>query len=626
MQSWAENEEQILPPSESDEVGAPRCSGHWGKIAAMGVLIGTVFCVSLAFMPPQSVAGVDLYHLASLSGVVGASNLDQKDDELGFPIYYSSGLQIQSGAKKWIIEFKGDEDTIANNKGKGVQAFGDKVVFKSENLHILIVKGSLIGLQLGLKNINSDEVSFAEEDTLLKAFDMNDTENKLLERNDRRLGTQENPPWGLDRIDQRDGPGDNGFKTDVKEGQGQGVHVYVMDTGIRTTHTDFGGRAIPTLETFRETRVICDPTDFNCAGDGHGHGTHCAGTVAGKKYGVAKKALVHAVQVCNARGGCPTGGLLIAWDWLVDHAKKPAVASMSLGYGGRILSHRNAIDILTQNGLTVVVAAGNENTDACDKSPAHVHTAVTVGATTKQDDRASFSNWGPCIDIFAPGKDVLSAWRGSDTESKTISGTSMACPHVAGAAALILGRSPNKTPQQITAELQQQATQGKVQDAKVNSPLNLLLFVGKGTKMRPIKWATHPEKCLDVSAGKNKPGTNIQLWDCVNEGEHDNMQFLLPESGNGPIRWAKHQTMCLDVQRGETHNGVNLQLWDCVDDGEHANMQFIVPAHQGHIKWAQHVKCIDVEGGGLALSTNIQMWDCIDGGQHANMQFIVDES
>lgn len=147
-----------------------------------------------------------------------------------------------------------------------------------------------------------------------------------------------------------------------------------------------------------------------------------------------------------------------------------------------------------------------------------------------------------------------------------------------------------------------------------------------GGTLRPlaIRWATHPDKCLDVSGGMNKDGTNVQLWDCVNDGEHENMQFLMPPSGTGRIHWAKHPTKCLDVSAGNTNNGANLQIWSCKNMDEHPNMRFLLPAEQGPIRWATHRnKCIDVAGGETRTGTNIQMWDCHDNGQHRNMQFTV---
>jgi len=139
-----------------------------------------------------------------------------------------------------------------------------------------------------------------------------------------------------------------------------------------------------------------------------------------------------------------------------------------------------------------------------------------------------------------------------------------------------------------------------------------------------IRWATHPDKCLDVKGGANKDGTNVQLWDCVNDGEHENMQFLMPPSGIGRIHWAKHPSMCLDVSAGNTNNGANLQIWSCESMDENPNMQFLLPSEQGPIRWATHRnKCIDVSGGQTVTGTNIQMWDCHDGGQHRNMQFTV---
>merc|ERR1719410_2099902 len=137
-----------------------------------------------------------------------------------------------------------------------------------------------------------------------------------------------------------------------------------------------------------------------------------------------------------------------------------------------------------------------------------------------------------------------------------------------------------------------------------------------------IRWATHPNKCLDVSGGENRDKTNIQLWDCTEDDVHENMQFLMPASGNGLIRWAKHPTKCLDVSGGSTSDGANLQIWSCIED--HPNMQFTLPAGEGPIRWSTHKeRCIDVSVGGTTKGTNIQMWNCVDGGQHRNMQFIV---
>jgi len=316
-------------------------------------------------------------------------------------------------------------------------------------------------------------VSFAEADSTVKLIpEIPEKENALVE-------SQTGLPWGLDRIDERTRDSQSSYTPSPKGGSG--VHVYVLDTGVRTTHSQFEGRAIPTLESYYNVRKTCGPTDTKCAADGHGHGTHCAGTVAGKDYGVAPKATIHAVAVLSPRGSGSTSGIIYAIDWVLSKGPKPAVISMSLGGSrGSGNSYQVAIDKATKGGITVVVAAGNENTDACRKQPAYVPSAVTVGSTTSSDSRSGFSNYGTCVDIFAPGSSVKSAGHRTDTASATMSGTSMACPHVAGAAALILGQNPTLSAYNVTSNLILKAT-SKVIRGIPSSPAspNKLLYVAE---------------------------------------------------------------------------------------------------------------------------------------------------
>mmetsp|Transcript_129566 Transcript_129566/g.361006 ORF Transcript_129566/g.361006 Transcript_129566/m.361006 type:complete len:683 (+) Transcript_129566:100-2148(+) len=298
----------------------------------------------------------------------------------------------------------------------------------------------------------------------------------------RRLARQrvDNNLWGIDRIDSRngrDGVYDNGNL------EGAGVHVYVLDTGIRTTHQDFGGRAIPTLDVTQGRVNVCNPRDTSCAMDRNGHGSHCAGTIAGRTFGVAKRATVHAVKVLGDRGSGSMAGILRGIDFVAARGQRPAVISMSLGGRGRSRLQANAVNKATAAGITVVVAAGNDGQsrvpDACQYSPAHVPAAITVGSITEfRDSRSAFSNIGSCVDLFAPGSRILSVGIGSDRSTATLSGTSMACPHVAGAAARLLGEDRRRTPQAITNLLVSGATQGKVRDVR-GSP-NKLLFTGSG--------------------------------------------------------------------------------------------------------------------------------------------------
>jgi subtilisin family serine protease len=278
---------------------------------------------------------------------------------------------------------------------------------------------------------------------------------------------QKNPPsWGLDRVDQAALPLDRSYTW--PESAGAGVTVYVIDTGIRISHKDFGGRA-----SYGWDFVGGDRT----ASDGNGHGTHVAGTIAGKRYGVAKNAKVVAVRVLDDAGGGTTAQVIAGIDWVTRHARKPAVANVSLG------GYRNAqLDAAVRNsiasGVTYTVAAGNDGLPAGLYSPAAVKEAITVGATDKQDARAGFSNFGPVLDVFAPGVSITSASYASDTGKATYSGTSMASPHAAGVAALYLADHPKAWPAQVSKALVAQAVSGKVSGRGLGSPNKLLQVPG----------------------------------------------------------------------------------------------------------------------------------------------------
>lgn len=285
---------------------------------------------------------------------------------------------------------------------------------------------------------------------------------------------QSQVPWGLRRVRARSLSSMPSSDPGPATG-GAGVNVYVMDTGIRTTHSDFTGRAKSAVAVggflgLSLTECNGDPT---CAMDKQGHGTHCAGTVGGASYGVAKAATLYAVKVLGDNGSGSTFGITNSLDWVATKAARPAVASMSLG-GGYSAALNKAVDKLVNAGVTVVTAAGNENTDSCSKSPASAGTNINVASSDPSDSRSSFSNYGTCVHIFAPGRDVLSSLHTSDTASASYSGTSMACPHVSGAAAILLQAQPSLTPAQVKAQLVEAATQDVVTDAK-GSP-NLMLF------------------------------------------------------------------------------------------------------------------------------------------------------
>ena len=244
------------------------------------------------------------------------------------------------------------------------------------------------------------------------------------------------------------------------------VKAYILDTGIRTTHSDFGGRA-----TWGTNKIGGVNTDCN------GHGTHVAGTVGGSAYGVAKAVRLVAVKVLDCTGSGPLSGIAAGVDWVTaDHTSGPAVANMSIGAPGSDSALETAIRNSIADGVTYAIASGNANADACNFTPARVSEAITVNASTQTDARASFSNFGSCTDLFAPGQDITSDGNTSDTATTIMSGTSMATPHVAGVAALILGATPGATPAQVWSTMLANATPNKITSPGTGSP-NRLLFV-----------------------------------------------------------------------------------------------------------------------------------------------------
>ncbi|CAO3626419.1 unnamed protein product [Cunninghamella blakesleeana] len=312
---------------------------------------------------------------------------------------------------------------------------------------------------------SSDEVAYVEKDSIVYASEL-----------------QRGAPWGLSRTSSRDKLRLSTFSKYYYDDSaaGEGVKVYVIDTGINIKHVDFEGRA-----KWGATIPKNDPDE-----DGNGHGSHCAGTIGGKKFGISKKSIPVAVKVLRSNGSGSTSDVIGGVDWAIsshlkdksdaEKDKKPykgAVANMSLG-GGASRSLDSAVNYGVESGIVFAVAAGNDNKDACGSSPARAEAPITVGATGIDDSRAYFSNYGKCVDVFAPGLNIQSVWRGSKYAVNTISGTSMASPHVAGLAAYFLSQTENGAdPKAIKARILALATKDKLTNVGKDSP-NLLIYNG----------------------------------------------------------------------------------------------------------------------------------------------------
>ena len=368
------------------------------------------------------------------------------------------------------------EDAVTPNPGEASADLIEGqyiIVLKDEGLEVqsedvFAARVDGIALELGvdllqpLRIINGFSAKFNESQ--LAAVE-NDAKVAYVEQDQLMYATvtQNNATWGLDRIDSTNRNG-----TYVYNSTGAGVNAYIMDTGIRSAHAEFGGRVRSGATAIQDGRGTED-----C----NGHGTHVAGTVGGRTFGVAKNVNLIPVRVLGCNGSGSNSGIIAAVNWVTNNHVKPAVANMSLG-GGASQALDAAVNNSSRAGVTYAVAAGNSRTDACSASPARAGSAITVGASNINDQRASFSNFGRCVDIFAPGQNITAAWINGNSSTNTISGTSMASPHVAGVVALILERNPNVGPTPIINYLNDTSLKNRISDVR-GSP-NRLLF--KGTR------------------------------------------------------------------------------------------------------------------------------------------------
>lgn len=302
---------------------------------------------------------------------------------------------------------------------------------------------------------------------------------------------QNQATWGLDRVDQVDRPLSLTYAFNYT---GTGVTAFVIDTGIRADHEEFTGRVLPGFNAI---------ADSNGTNDCNGHGTHVAGTIGGTTWGVAKAVQLVPVRVLDCAGSGSLSGVVAGVDWAAGTNLRPAVANLSLG-SSKSTAVNAAVAGAVVKGITMVVAAGNSNANACNYSPASEPTAITVGATTSSDARASYSNYGSCVDIFAPGSAITSAWFSSTTATNTINGTSMASPHVAGIAALALQANPSATPAAVTNFLMSKASVNKLSSLGTGSPNRLAFSLASGAPGVVIKQTVAIKSLTGVSQKSGK--------------------------------------------------------------------------------------------------------------------------
>lgn len=351
----------------------------------------------------------------------------------------------------YIVVFKEDVSDVDLESDKLVkQIAGSRGYVYKHALKGFSIKVSANAIS---RLMNNPNIAYIEEDQIMTA-----------------VTTQTGATWGIDRIDQASLPLSTTYNYNYT---GLGVDVYIIDTGIKFDHVEFGGRAVFGYDAFGGTGI-----------DGNGHGTHVSGTVGGATYGVAKSVKLYAVRVLDNTGSGTTTGVIAGIDWVTSHhTTNKAVANMSLG-GGVSTSLDDAVKRSIADGVTYCVAAGNNYQPAVNYSPARVPEAITVGSTTSTDGFSSFSNYGSTVDILAPGSSIKSAWYTSTTATNIISGTSMASPHVAGVAALYLHQYPASTPATVASAIVNNATLNKITSVPTGTP-NKLLYSLFGTVTIP---------------------------------------------------------------------------------------------------------------------------------------------
>lgn len=484
---------------------------------------------------------------------VAGSGTEEEETEVQTHQYQHAGATVRIdsdsnvavfGRGQWVISIKegctnSDVDKMAEHMPEDTAP-----VYKGHpdegGFCMFIMEGTKAGVEKELDTHTWPHPPLVEADKNISAIpeipsDESDESDSLLQ-----AGSGKPESWGLDRIDDKKGL-DNSYSAPANTKEGAGVHVYVLDTGVHVAHEDFEGRAIPAFDVTGSSDEVCSATSTTCARDIQGHGTHCAGTVAGKKYGVAKKAQIYGVKVLGDNGSGSFAAILRAIEWVTMNGKRPAIMSMSLGGKGTMQTAVTAIDKAAQQGVPVVVAAGNSGRtstpDACKYTPAFVPSAITVGATDKpsggSDRRASYSSYGTCLDIYAPGSDIISAEKGTRSGTDKMSGTSMACPHVAGATALLLAENPQLSVTEIVTKLTSTGIKGIISDAKTGSP-NIMLYTGVSTPAGPPTPVPTPAPTPVAPCGFEKDKCGIWSDATDDDFDWDSRSGATPSSGTGP--------------------------------------------------------------------------------------------
>ena len=354
-------------------------------------------------------------------------------------------------ANRYIVIFKPSVANVAQETDNLMRGNGGQIHYRYNNA----IKGFAASIPAAaLKGIqNNPNVESVEQDATVSLQQTSSPQNQAT--------------WGLDRVDQRDRPLDTQY---IFKYTAAGVTAFVIDTGIRADHVEFTGRVVPGFSAV---------SDGNGTNDCNGHGTHVSGSIGGTTWGVAKSVKLVPVRVLDCAGSGTLSGVVAGVDWVAGSTARPAVANLSLG-SSKSTTVNAAVAGAFNKGVTMVVAAGNSNADACLYSPSSEPTAITVGATTSSDARASYSNYGSCVDVFAPGSNITSAWYTSPTAINTISGTSMASPHVAGIAALALNANPNATPSAVVQFISSNASMNKLTSLGSGSPNKLVYALATG--------------------------------------------------------------------------------------------------------------------------------------------------